>query len=51
MNHLAKHDHHDQTVGDGNRGRESLYGLYLPCGRGTSVCANLYEEVNHEKAP
>jgi hypothetical protein len=50
MNRLARRDHRDHVVGDGNGGRESLHGLYLLCGQGTSVCAELYEEVNHEKA-
>jgi hypothetical protein len=50
MDHLTKHDHHDHVVGDENRGRESLDGLHLPNGRGTSVCAGLCEEVDHEKA-
>ena len=51
MNRLAKHDRHDHVVSYENRGRESLHGLYLPCRRDTPVCADLYEEVNHEKAP
>jgi hypothetical protein len=50
MDHLAKHDHHRHVVGDKNRSWESLHGLHLSNGRGTSVRAGLCEEVNYEKA-